>query len=1648
MISNFPPKNNRRVWQRHFGAQGLSGDSYLLYYKALPRAAFIEGGGENDWLRYFSDRTLFEVPPLWLIMSDESGTRILKYDNNKYHQFAGPVEWSGIRESRHIRVTRKSAGIIVDRIFLDHKKWLEDPLSIAAIGSIPRIFSECTALIYELVQNAFDANATRVKIELDHDTLRFYHDGNNFTEADANAISFVNLSSKDRDKTGFMGIGFKSVFEASDKPEIQSEPFSFFFDNHKQGGYILPQKAEKKPVPGMFTTLVHIPLKGRRIHELIDEELTPEEKRESGLGFSRKTFLHLLREKDGALAGITDVETPYIKFKIVEGDLQSSYKIVDIDGGSTENRRLWLYFERRFRPGRYEVADFLRNRAIENKELEKEGWDESVSIMVPLAERDAGYSPAEDYEGILNVYLPTKIETGLGFDLQGNFIIQAGREKLKNIGGEWNRELFSHFGELVIKMLEWCKVQGANSRVNLADFYSLIPDWDNLEFLPQDMRDDMKKGFSKLINAHELIPTESKGRGGIVFKRPEECIIVDDVILDLLGAEAITRVSGKKVVLRTLEGEARRRLLESTDVTLWDVEKTVEFLSKKSWFRALPGFRSRRAWNRWLSRLHTYLRTFLPERRWEDEYTDNKDRVLGCYIFPTGWSDSKKRYVLSRYKLPDEKLYRLPRERAKLPLEAFRNRVHLLDQSFEDYIRGRPGKMTDEERSVAEETRAFLERVNIQTLEPDVIVKDFISPLFSDPTEHPKKALVEYTCFVCDHKKDIKKSSIQIMLLNRKGEFLHPSNLIMGKEYGVEDLETFFGGADDEVFVSGVYLEKVSISSKQWVDLFLSLGVKNTLPLKITKEVVPQHSINERLGKHSEDFEDKYLRSSRINADFPGSSFLVIDIDFSDPVKGRLEAIMKLTLMSKLDSMRAFLRLLDVHWEQKYSKRLKVKVKYYVSGQRADSGPYSRTTGMNTKLATYLLDEHWVAATNSDNLRKADQVVALSEENAALSDEGVVLCAEKVKNEDLLKFLKFRPAPEGVTTLHRLINLKNAGSQNLERYKELYGLTGTETDEGKLTVKEVRREFSDNKLVYANGKFWAPEDVMFNPPTALKLHYPLLNEIYPDLKEFFCKVLGCDDDSPSIEKILLYFHRFLWVTGRGMDDTLRASVLYSYRRLLDYVGEQESNSYQNTPLWQKFIKECKVFCKGVGWTSSRTDKAIIFLDVPKYEDHFLRSDKVHVESHLSQMNRDTGDLIPLLELLNVKPASQFVKESISTSGEIVHENMHGIERNINVLFDSIIDALSNKYQDSNRKERTELNKFIEKLREFTKRRKVVYRADSITSRISLDGAVLFKVVKACHIKDEGATVKILLSDDLRIIYGQLCGELCGMLGTALLPGNIQKVVCPMIERTVGNIEGNIQKSIETVYRDLGLGPPSDDGMDTEVKEEDEKQVTEDDTDDGESSPAEPSEEDEKKSYDDITEPIDFSDVSLVTVNSDDVSLSDPKQDVDKGGGEKGRTGKKHFTPNPYSVEDGKRGEEVALKKEEERLTEIGLADYISKIVHISRSKRGHPWDIDSFDKKTGTGEVIPIRIEVKATPDPQNLVFPMSEPEFRAALNKEHPKGPYFIYRVFSVRSAKPRIRRYEFLALYNKNKISIKKAKDFYFELPDRDEGHKSPDI
>ena len=114
-------------------------------------------------------------------------------------------------------------------------------------------YPESAHFVYELLQNADDANANEVYIILREDMLIFKHNGTkrfNVTPVDddetgdINSITGIgNSTKKDKhssiddtqNKIGKFGVGFKAVFQYTDTPEIYDDVFKFKIEN-----YIIP----------------------------------------------------------------------------------------------------------------------------------------------------------------------------------------------------------------------------------------------------------------------------------------------------------------------------------------------------------------------------------------------------------------------------------------------------------------------------------------------------------------------------------------------------------------------------------------------------------------------------------------------------------------------------------------------------------------------------------------------------------------------------------------------------------------------------------------------------------------------------------------------------------------------------------------------------------------------------------------------------------------------------------------------------------------------------------------------------------------------------------------------------------------------------------------------------------------------------------------------------------------------------------------------------------------------------------------------------------------------------------------------------------------------------------------------------------------
>ena len=99
------------------------------------------------------------------------------------------------------------------------------------------LYSSKKRMFFELLQNADDEasqNGVKVMVQIKGDYFVLVHDGFAFNRQDFESLASAAQSAKsaDRKKTGYKGIGFKSVFTNSDTVLVKSCGFTFRFDKN------------------------------------------------------------------------------------------------------------------------------------------------------------------------------------------------------------------------------------------------------------------------------------------------------------------------------------------------------------------------------------------------------------------------------------------------------------------------------------------------------------------------------------------------------------------------------------------------------------------------------------------------------------------------------------------------------------------------------------------------------------------------------------------------------------------------------------------------------------------------------------------------------------------------------------------------------------------------------------------------------------------------------------------------------------------------------------------------------------------------------------------------------------------------------------------------------------------------------------------------------------------------------------------------------------------------------------------------------------------------------------------------------------------------------------------------------------------------
>ena len=390
------------------------------------------------------------------------------------------------------------------------RKYGEETNLLDLLGDV--LYSDQTHFVYELLQNAEDAEAGRVEIILYTDRLEVSHDGRPFDEADVRGICGVCKSTKPDNPTkiGKFGIGFKSVYACTKAPEVHCGDEHFVIEH-----YVRPDNIEPIEVSAPWTTRFVFPFDpsststGAAINEIAD--------RLKRLNVRTLLFLRSIDTITWQIDGQIDGGKSGCYMRDTEK--RDSARVVNITGQVDDEKVVeesWLVFERAI-----DAPDEVPVKPVEIAFMRDPNSEQIVVTK----------------DSPLFVFFATAKNTDLGFLMQGPYKTTLARENILR-DDPWNERLVQQTAELVIDALHRLKAMGL-LRVPVLETMPIRKKY----FEPESVFRPLYDRVAQALMEEALLPTLEGG-----FVRGCDAIIDrGKEIRDLLSSEQLLVLFGDEL---------------------------------------------------------------------------------------------------------------------------------------------------------------------------------------------------------------------------------------------------------------------------------------------------------------------------------------------------------------------------------------------------------------------------------------------------------------------------------------------------------------------------------------------------------------------------------------------------------------------------------------------------------------------------------------------------------------------------------------------------------------------------------------------------------------------------------------------------------------------------------------------------------------------------------------------------------------------------------------------------------------------------------------------------------------------------------------------------------------------------------------------
>ena len=303
----------------------------------------------------------------------------------------------------------------------------KDGMLRRALERIIQLYTDKSHFVYELLQNAEDAEAKSVRFVQYSDRLEVFHDGKPFTSANLQGLCDIGKSDKvdNLNQIGEFGVGFKSVFGICDTVRLYSEPnhfrnadvgdaVPFSIEIHD---FTRPEDIPDEAMSPEFTTRFVFPYSvGHTFsgYSSINALTSALSQKLRNLGITTLLFMRNLEQIEYQIDfGGDPIKGEYLLEKTT---INNHCEIVSALGSSTHSGR---------GKDSEETVSYLKF----SRQIGKYG-ERTVDIAFPIRIENGTYQCIKASNPYVSVYFPTETESKLDFIVQGPYRTTPNRSSI------------------------------------------------------------------------------------------------------------------------------------------------------------------------------------------------------------------------------------------------------------------------------------------------------------------------------------------------------------------------------------------------------------------------------------------------------------------------------------------------------------------------------------------------------------------------------------------------------------------------------------------------------------------------------------------------------------------------------------------------------------------------------------------------------------------------------------------------------------------------------------------------------------------------------------------------------------------------------------------------------------------------------------------------------------------------------------------------------------------------------------------------------------------------------------------------------------------------------------------------------------------